>query len=33
MKGWFATHQGDGPGAKVAERLEPLPQVVKGNGF
>ena len=33
MKGWLATHQGDGPGAKVAEQLEPLPQDVKGNGF
>ena len=33
MKGWLATHQGDGPGAQVAEQLEPLPQDVKGNGF
>ena len=33
MKGGLATHQGDGPGAKVAEQLEPLPQDVKGNGF
>jgi hypothetical protein len=33
MKGWLATHQGDGPGAKVAEQLEPLPPDVKGNGF
>jgi hypothetical protein len=33
MKGWLATHEGDGPGAKVAELLEPLPQDVKGNGF
>jgi hypothetical protein len=33
MKGWLTTHQGDGPGAKVAEQLEPLPQGVKGNGF
>ena len=33
MKGWLATHQGDGPGAKVTKQLEPLPQDVKGNGF
>ena len=33
MKGWLATHQGDGPGAEVAKQLEPPPHRVKGNGF
>jgi hypothetical protein len=33
MKGWLATHQRDGPGAKVPEQLEPPPHGVKGNGF